>query len=79
MEKQAKAAQPVADDAMDPSVLASFLQAQERFRLEDAEFDAMYPEEPLRPPSRPAKRFEPTYSPPSHGVFDVPIAIGRAR
>ena len=66
---------PDIDEVKIKMTLGSFLQ----FQKDDAEFDAMYPEEAPMPPTKASGRFEPASLPPIGGRFDVPITIGRSR
>jgi hypothetical protein len=75
LETQSKASSPGIDEEMFKKSLGSFLQ----FEKEDAEFDAMYPEEAPMLPTKASSRFEPAPLPPIGGRFDVPITIGRSR
>jgi hypothetical protein len=75
LETKAKANAPDIDEDNFKMTLGSFLQ----FQKDDAEFDAMYPEEAPMPPTRASSRFEPAPLPPIGGRFDVPITIGRSR
>jgi hypothetical protein len=75
IEKQTKANAPDIEEEAFKMSLGSYLQ----FQKDDAEFDAMYPEEAPMAPTRASNRFEPTSLPPIGGRFDVPITIGRSR
>jgi hypothetical protein len=75
LQKQAPTAEPVQDVASFETMMGSFLQ----FQKEDAEFDAMYPEEAPIAPSKAPSRFEPACLPPAGGSDYVPFAIGRRR
>jgi hypothetical protein len=75
LEKQAQAAVYGPGDLKCPTSLGSFSQWEQ----DDAEFDAMYPEEALIAPSKAPSRFEPAALPPIGSSDYVPFSIGRRR
>jgi hypothetical protein len=82
LEEQAKAVRPGVDQEAIKKSLASFFQAEERMKKQVAKSDAMCPEPPLMPASRPSTRLEPLEPldlSPERGGIDVPFSIGRRR
>jgi hypothetical protein len=75
LQKQSMDAVYGPSDLKCPKALGSF----EQWEKEDAEFDAMYPEEALNLPSEAPSQFEPASLPPVGGSDYVPFTIGRRR
>ena len=59
--------------------MASFFQGEGAVPSGNVEFDAMYPEGPPMPASRPSKRLESLDLSPLRVGIDVPFSIGRGQ